>query len=91
VIVFNMASVRLSPNAKTAHLTGWLKNSQTFIGQDRITHRAQLIAWSFSGKTGSTPGPSKTFQPQRCGLISISVIATASGWLHRLVRPCGFF
>src|SRR5437867_5628321 len=29
----------------------------------------------FSGKTGSTPGASKTFHPQRCGLISITVIA----------------
>jgi hypothetical protein len=28
----------------------------------------------------------KTFQPQRCGLISISVIVSASGSLHRLVR-----
>ncbi len=37
VIVFNMASVRLSPNAKTAHLTVWLKSSQAFIGEDRIT------------------------------------------------------
>ena len=27
------------------------------------------------GKTGSTPGASKAFQPQRCGLISITVIA----------------
>jgi hypothetical protein len=31
---------------------------------------------AFSGNTGSTPGASKTFQPQRCGLISITVIET---------------
>ena len=37
VIVFNMANVRLSPNAKKAHLTGWLKSSQPFIGEDRAT------------------------------------------------------
>src|SRR5439155_7719641 len=30
---------------------------------------------SFFPNTGSTPDASKTFQPQRCGLISISVIA----------------
>jgi hypothetical protein len=29
-----------------------------------------LTAWN----TGSTPGASKTFQPQRCGLISMTVI-----------------
>jgi len=41
---------------------------------------------AFAGNTGSTPGASKTFQPQRCGLTSISVIMMASRWLHRLVR-----
>src|SRR5204863_9266230 len=29
----------------------------------------------FSENTGSTPGTSKTFQPQRCGLISTIVVA----------------
>jgi len=37
VIVFDMASVWLSTNAKTASLTSWLKSSQAFIGEDRIT------------------------------------------------------
>jgi len=32
----------------------------------------------FVKKTGSTPGASKTFQPLRCGLISITVIARDS-------------
>jgi predicted DsbA family dithiol-disulfide isomerase len=36
VVVFEMAGVRLNPQAKTARLTGWLKNSQAFIGEDRI-------------------------------------------------------
>jgi hypothetical protein len=31
---------------------------------------------AFATNTGSTPGASKTSQPQRCGLISISVIAS---------------
>jgi hypothetical protein len=54
---------------------------------------------AFGGNTGSTPGASKTLQPQRCGLISRTVIcngqrlAAATGdehdaimafWLHGL-------
>jgi uncharacterized protein DUF5681 len=35
-----------------------------------------LIACSFFKKIGSTPGASKTFQPHRCGLISITVTAS---------------
>ena len=31
---------------------------------------------AFAWNTGSTPGASKTFQPQRCGLISMTVIET---------------
>src|SRR2546428_10194664 len=38
--------------------------------------------------TGSTPGASKTFQPQRCGLISITVIAGDS---FEFERRCQFF
>jgi len=37
VIFFDQASVRLSPYAKKARMTGWLKNSQVFIGEDRVT------------------------------------------------------
>jgi len=29
--------LKLNPKAKKAHLTGWLKSSQAFIGEDRIT------------------------------------------------------
>jgi hypothetical protein len=36
VVVFDMASLRLNPQAKTARLTGWLKNGQAFIGEDKI-------------------------------------------------------
>ena len=32
-------------------------------------------AWSFFGNTGSTPRALETFQPQRCGLISMTIIA----------------
>jgi hypothetical protein len=42
-----------------------------------------LIACRFSGKTGSTPGASKTFQPLRCGLISMTVIPV----LEKLKTP----
>jgi len=37
VAIFDMANVRLNMQAKTARLTGWLKCSQAFIGEDRIT------------------------------------------------------
>jgi predicted DsbA family dithiol-disulfide isomerase len=37
VVSFDMASVRLHPQARKARLTGWLKNSQAFIGEDQIT------------------------------------------------------
>jgi hypothetical protein len=33
---FDMKNVRLQQNAATIRLTGWLKNSQFFIGEDRI-------------------------------------------------------
>jgi hypothetical protein len=36
LVVFDQANVRLNPQAKAARLTGWLKNSQVFIGADRI-------------------------------------------------------
>ncbi len=37
LIVFDQAGVRLSAQAKTARLTGWLKNSQAFVGEARIS------------------------------------------------------
>jgi len=37
LVVFDQASVKLSPRAKKALVTGWLKNSQVFIGKDRAT------------------------------------------------------
>jgi hypothetical protein len=37
LLVLDMADVRLNPNAEMAQLTGWLKNSQAFIGEDSIT------------------------------------------------------
>jgi len=37
LVFFDQASVRLNPRARTARLTGWLNNSQLFIGQSRIT------------------------------------------------------
>jgi len=36
LIFFDQANVRLNPQTRTARLTGWLKNSQAFIGEDRI-------------------------------------------------------
>ena len=39
----------------------------------RAALRIKLIASFFSGNTGPTPGASKTFQPQRCGRISMTV------------------
>ena len=37
VIQFLGAQVRLSKNATRAHLTGWLKNSQAFVGEEKVT------------------------------------------------------
>jgi hypothetical protein len=37
LVSFDMASVNLHPRAQKARLTGWLKNSQAFIGEDRVT------------------------------------------------------
>jgi hypothetical protein len=48
-----------------------------------INHAAFVEQLCFSGNKGSTPGASKTLQPLRCGLISISVIPPAP----RLFRP----
>jgi len=36
LVTFDMAAVKLNSKAKKAHLTGWLKNSQAFIGEDKI-------------------------------------------------------
>ncbi len=36
LIVFDMARLRLNPDAHSAQLTGWLKNSQVFAGEDRV-------------------------------------------------------
>jgi len=35
-VTFNMADVKLDPKAKTARLTGWLKNSRVFVGEAQI-------------------------------------------------------
>jgi hypothetical protein len=37
LVFFSQASVKLSPRAKKARMTCWLKNSQVFIGEDWIT------------------------------------------------------
>jgi len=37
VMVFDQASVKLHSEAKRARLSGWLKNTQLFIGEDRIS------------------------------------------------------
>jgi hypothetical protein len=55
----------------------------------RVRHK--LMASSFVGNTGSTPGASKTFQPRGCGLISISVIVRVLSvgciaWLDGMAR-----
>jgi hypothetical protein len=34
---FDMENLKMDPNAATVRLTGWLKNSQFFIGEDQIT------------------------------------------------------
>jgi hypothetical protein len=36
-VFFDQANVKLPPQAHKAHITGWLKNSQVFVGEDRIT------------------------------------------------------
>lgn len=36
LVTFDMADVRLDAKAKAARLTGWLKSSQNFIGEDKI-------------------------------------------------------
>jgi hypothetical protein len=36
VVFFDQGSVRLHPLAKKARLTGWLKSSQAFIGEDQV-------------------------------------------------------
>jgi len=36
VAVFDMQSVRLRPDATRATLSGWLKNSQLFVGEDAV-------------------------------------------------------
>jgi len=37
LLEFSTVDVHLSPRATRAHLTGWLKNSQAFIGEDKVT------------------------------------------------------
>jgi hypothetical protein len=37
LVTFDQTNVKLPPHAKTARLTGWLKSSQAFIGEDRVT------------------------------------------------------
>jgi hypothetical protein len=34
---FPLLDMHLSPHANRARLTGWLKNSQAFVGEDQIT------------------------------------------------------
>jgi hypothetical protein len=36
LVTVNMADVKLDSSATVAHLTGWLKSSQAFIGEDRV-------------------------------------------------------
>ena len=48
---------------------------------------------AFAGETGSTPGASKTFQPQACGFISMTVISPGSAsfcimWLSKDKWKC---
>jgi hypothetical protein len=47
------------------------EHAQRYTAQSKV---ADLFGWN----TGSTPGASKTFQPRGCGLISITVIASAA-------------
>jgi hypothetical protein len=37
LVEFDMAKVRLHRDARSARVTGWLKNSQIVMGEDRIT------------------------------------------------------
>jgi hypothetical protein len=61
------------------------RRTRLLLRQRKKTGRAQIDSdWhKHRGPTRSTPGASKTFQPQRCGLISITVIASGRA-LHRL-------
>jgi hypothetical protein len=36
LITFDMRDVKLDGKANSARLTGWLKNSQSFVGEDKI-------------------------------------------------------
>jgi len=36
LVTFEMAEVKLVPQARSARLTGWLKSSQAFVGEDKI-------------------------------------------------------
>jgi hypothetical protein len=42
VAVFEMQSVRLHPSATLATLTGWMKNSQLFVGEDAVAVVSRL-------------------------------------------------
>jgi hypothetical protein len=37
VATFEMRKMKLHPSATSARLSGWLKNSQVFIGEDAVT------------------------------------------------------
>jgi len=37
MIAFDQATVRLDPRTRTGRLTGWLRSSQVFVGEDRVT------------------------------------------------------
>ena len=58
--------------------------SKTRISPERKQARfcAYSIACSFCGNTGSTPRASKAFQPQRCGMISITVMFIVIEWIR---------
>jgi hypothetical protein len=36
VVRFDLEHVRLVPSASVAHVRGWLRNSQVFVGKDRV-------------------------------------------------------
>jgi hypothetical protein len=67
---------------RSASVNGTVRSTAPFENPKRESHLTgsthgsahESIACSLSGNTGSTPVTLKTFQPHRCGLISITVI-----------------